>query len=151
MHRRGLKDLATLSVIPDHSGSGGSDPCVDKAFGGAEARAVGPVFDAPVLDCFYGYALDVPVDGAAAWLEKVLRVAGTSHCLIDCWWTVRTGDNDWFLTEMCAGFLDEGAKFGGDLALGLVYEPAAFFVEAQFAVSDMGSDAEGEGGARCKF
>jgi hypothetical protein len=151
VHRRGLKDLAALSVIPDHFGSASSDSGVDEAFSGAEAGAVGPVFDAPVLNCLYGYALDVPVDGAAAWLEKVLRVAGTSHCLIDCWWSMRTGDNDWFLTEMCAGFLDEDAQFGGDLALGFVYEPAAFFVEAQFAVSDMGSDAEGEGGARGEF
>lgn len=151
VHRRGLKDLTALSVIPNDLGAAGSNAGVDKAFGGAEAGAVGPVFDAPVLDCFYGYALDVPVDRPATWLEKVLRVAGTSHCLIDCWWSRSAGNDDWFLTEMCAGFLDEDAQFGGDLALGLVYEPAAFFVEAQFAVSYVGGDAEREGGVRGEF
>ena len=151
VYRRALQDLEALSVIPYQSGSGGSDSCVDETLGGAEAGAVGVVFDAPVLDCFYGYAVDVPVDGAAAWFEKMLRVAGTSHCLIDCWWAVGAGDDDWFVTELCAGFLDEDAQFGGDVTLALVCEAAAFFTEGEFAVNDVGGDAEREGGTRSEF
>ena len=113
---------------------------MNKAFGGAEPRAVGPVLDAPILDCFYRYALDVPVDCSASWLVQMLTIAGTVDRLVHCFWPMTARDDEWLVTELCAGFLQEGADFHGDIALARVLESSALLSQAQLAVGDVRSD-----------
>jgi hypothetical protein len=54
---------------------------------------------------------------------------------------VTARDDDWLVTELCAGFLDKGADFSGDVTLTLVDEPAPFLLEAQLAVGDVRRDS----------
>jgi hypothetical protein len=46
-------------------------------------------------------------------------------------------DDDWLVTELCAGFFDERTKFCSDIALTLVDEASALLPEAQLAIGDV--------------
>ena len=70
----------------------------------------------------------------------MLAVAGTTDCLVHIFWPVTAGDDDWLVTELSAGFLDKNAQFHADVTLRLVGESPAFFIDANFTVSDMRCD-----------
>ena len=94
------------------------------------AKRKGPVEIAVVLYQFDRDIFDVPIDRPASWLEEMLAIYGTTNSIVHCFWPMSARDDDWLVTELCSGFFNERAEFGGDLTLSSGYEPAAFFTKA---------------------
>ena len=100
---------------------------MNKASMRAVAKREGPVQVAPVLHQFDGDIFDVPIDRPASWLEEMLAIYGTTDSIVHCFWPMSRRDDDWLVAELCSGFFNESAEFGGDVALGLVDESAPIF------------------------
>ena len=64
----------------------------------------------------------------------MFAIPSAAYHLVDSVWPVTARDDEWLVTELCAGFLDKGADFSGDVALSLIHEAAPFFIQCQFAV-----------------
>ena len=67
----------------------------------------------------------------------MLAVAGTADCLVHIFWPMSAGNDDWLVTELSAGFLNKDAQFHADVTLRLIGESPAFFINANFTVSDV--------------
>jgi hypothetical protein len=88
-----------------------------------------PVSIAPVLHQFDRDIFDVPIDRTRSWLEEMLAIYGTTDSIVHCFWPMSRRDDDWLVAELCSGFFNERAEFGGDVALGLVDEAATFLAK----------------------
>ena len=74
----------------------------------------------------------------------MLAIAGTTDCLVHIFWPVAAGNNDWLVTELSSGFLDENAQFSADVTLRLVSKTPALFIDANLTVSDVRGNKRSE-------
>ena len=74
----------------------------------------------------------------------MLAIAGTTDCLVHIFWPVAASNNDWLVTELSSGFLDENAQFSADVTLRLISKTPALFIDANLTVSDVRGNKRSE-------
>ena len=70
----------------------------------------------------------------------MLAIAGTTDCLVHIFWPVTASNDDWLVTELSSGFLNENAQFSANVTLSLASKTPALFIDANLAICDMRSN-----------